>query len=576
MRKLAVNLLITVCSTLVAVLLVELALRLFWNPVFLGDKYKRDNFTWLKENVVLNSQNWRDREFDEDNKDGNFRILVLGDSYSFGWYIDDVSKTYPKILEERLSQKYPVEVMNASRHGFSLNEELDRLKNEGIWFHPNLVIVGVNSGDLVGQLPLAKKPRLKILDKSYFYQATFGQLSRFSQRREVTEIFEMFFAGDSGEFESEAAKLLEMKRAANENEAELVILVFPELNAEKPNGEYVFENYHQRMSKFGADNGILVVGPLDLFEEVEDKAELVLNPTDPHPTEKAHGLAAEALLSQYDFEKKLAEFQKVVPDIKEVKIEGVGQKIENLRHIRSIESGRRYPFVYFDAEDSLGVLERPAGIEDRKGSFLEDKLQVAKTFTHEGWPGAVIEYNVEPGQNKSGVVIPDILYGFPVVGVKEVTEYFNEGNRTETRSLYAGEVEHKDGNFRIEFESCEECFLFKLKLNVGVTQMDLGPDGEVLGVAETKILLGERESERRAVFRSDEKVGSVAMFYWEGGKTAYVYVDGVMTGVAVEMRGEKEMVAMFDQDIADGATIELPVSAELIPNLEDKVIVEYE
>lgn len=101
---------------------------------------------WSENYVTLNSLGLRDREFDIEKDPGTFRIYALGDSYTFGWLINDSQKSFPKIIEKNLQAVMPdpVEVINGPSPGFTIKEMVKRFKEEGKFLYPDLATVGIN------------------------------------------------------------------------------------------------------------------------------------------------------------------------------------------------------------------------------------------------------------------------------------------------------------------------------------------------------------------------------------------------------------------------------------------------
>ena len=88
------------------------------------------------------------RDFDYAKPEGTRRILVLGDSYTIGYEVDQ-EEAYPAILESYLRRNgFDVQVLNAGMSGSSTAEELVFLEQEGVRYHPDIVIVGFSANDL--------------------------------------------------------------------------------------------------------------------------------------------------------------------------------------------------------------------------------------------------------------------------------------------------------------------------------------------------------------------------------------------------------------------------------------------
>jgi len=78
---------------------------------------------------------------------GTKRIVVLGDSFSMGYEVS-LEDSFLVQMENRLKAAgQKVEVVNLSVSGHGTAEELLMLQNEGIKYHPDLVLVCYNSTD---------------------------------------------------------------------------------------------------------------------------------------------------------------------------------------------------------------------------------------------------------------------------------------------------------------------------------------------------------------------------------------------------------------------------------------------
>jgi hypothetical protein len=71
------------------------------------------------------------------------RIVVIGDSFAFGWGVSD-DATYSALLEAALPG---TEVVNLAVGGYGTDQMLLMLESEGIRYQPDLVIVGLVSAD---------------------------------------------------------------------------------------------------------------------------------------------------------------------------------------------------------------------------------------------------------------------------------------------------------------------------------------------------------------------------------------------------------------------------------------------
>jgi hypothetical protein len=83
---------------------------------------------------------------------GTFRVLVVGDSFAFGFGVED-EESFPALLETRLDTRFerPVEVLNAGVPGWSTDHYLLFLRTRGFALEPDLVVLAIMEND-VGDL----------------------------------------------------------------------------------------------------------------------------------------------------------------------------------------------------------------------------------------------------------------------------------------------------------------------------------------------------------------------------------------------------------------------------------------
>ena len=166
-RPLRTRLALAAFAPLVALIVgmagVEIFVRLSWDehrgrPGFyvsdpvLGQRLSPGYDGWFAGvPVTINSLGFRDtREYALAKSPKTFRILVLGDSVTFGHgALSDT--TYPFLLEQQLKQWRPDidwQVWNLGVPGYNTTQELMVLREVGPRYQPDLVIVGFFENDL--------------------------------------------------------------------------------------------------------------------------------------------------------------------------------------------------------------------------------------------------------------------------------------------------------------------------------------------------------------------------------------------------------------------------------------------
>jgi lysophospholipase L1-like esterase len=153
------NILLMLVSLFVALALCEVLLRVFGSEVLPEpdlyvtdpDVGKRMRPGWKGDEfgapVEINSKGLRDREIPYEKPPGTFRILALGDSWTFGFRMNEPD-AYPRQLERLLAERARaradarrIEVINAGVIGYSTDQEAAYLRVEGWKYQPDLVLV---------------------------------------------------------------------------------------------------------------------------------------------------------------------------------------------------------------------------------------------------------------------------------------------------------------------------------------------------------------------------------------------------------------------------------------------------
>ena len=164
-KRIATSVLATLVSVAMLGIAIEIWTRATWNEhrgtpgFFLSDPSRLQRLApgyrgWFGGvPVTINQLGFRDhREYALEKSPRTFRILVLGDSVTFG----DGSvfeHTYPFLLEQKLKAWRPDidwQVWNAAVPGYNTSQELAHLLDEGPRFQPDLVIVGFFENDFIG------------------------------------------------------------------------------------------------------------------------------------------------------------------------------------------------------------------------------------------------------------------------------------------------------------------------------------------------------------------------------------------------------------------------------------------
>lgn len=100
--------------------------------------------------IESNSKGLREDEFNKTPPEDTYRILVVGDSFTFGWGLKR-SDRYTELLEKRLnkdySQKY--QIVNAGIPGWGLKDYYKFIEHRGLDYNPDMIVVGLVGNDFI-------------------------------------------------------------------------------------------------------------------------------------------------------------------------------------------------------------------------------------------------------------------------------------------------------------------------------------------------------------------------------------------------------------------------------------------
>jgi lysophospholipase L1-like esterase len=265
--------------------------------------------------IRLNTQGYRDREYAFQKPEGAYRILVLGDSVAFGDGVP-VEETFSDQLENLLNRapelagRRPIEVINTGIRGYNTYQELLLLKEEGLRYNPDLVLlcyVGNDAEPFSNQDGLISKNqewliRLKDFVKQHSYLYAFFRKNLEVMRHRLTpkkfsENYLDQFRPDHPGWLVSYNSLKEIQRLTHERGIGFLLAVYPQLRNLGP-GEKYPEEALQVQNQVVAAGEALSIDTLDLLPVLRGHLwrELQISRRDWfHPNAFGHRLVAEAL-----------------------------------------------------------------------------------------------------------------------------------------------------------------------------------------------------------------------------------------------------------------------------------------
>lgn len=144
-------------------------------PALLGDLKSSSDLVWemntlMPYRVITNVQGFRRKE-DLSFPKTKQRILVLGDSYTFGPFLSN-PHPYPNLLDRRFLDK---EIINAGIMGYSIPDQLELFQKRAKYAEPDIVVLAVYTNDLSDlsffkRIAPGKEVKLSEIEFEFFQQ----------------------------------------------------------------------------------------------------------------------------------------------------------------------------------------------------------------------------------------------------------------------------------------------------------------------------------------------------------------------------------------------------------------------
>lgn len=240
-----------------------------------------------------------------------FRILVLGDSFSWGAGVfpqDAYPQRLENLLERMAGGALDVELDTYTRPGWNTVQEVRALGLQPPETPPDLVLLGYCLNDTERArregnddiaLPLLRRtpegPAGTLYELSFIYRRIWDRLETRRQRRAFDRYYHELYEREG--WQAAQASLDTLRALASGWQAPVVAVIFPIFD-QQLDGRYVYADLHRRIGAAMRERGFSSLDLLSAYEGV-DAQRLAVEPfTDPHPNELAHRIASQTL-AQY-------------------------------------------------------------------------------------------------------------------------------------------------------------------------------------------------------------------------------------------------------------------------------------
>lgn len=243
--------------------------------------------------VTINSAGWRDREHSVEKENGTVRIMMLGDSLTFGWGArpEDITSYRLERLLNAKEKKF--EVINTGIGNANTAMEATYFMKKAYVYKPDIVVLNYFINDAE---PTPRRTENVFLE--HFYSAVFiaGRFDALMRTYFGKADWQHYYRGlyqenEPGWLVAQSA-LKELASYCKARNIKLIVVNYPELHELSP---YPFQDITNLVaSKVKA----LSIPFLDLLPAVENQApqSLWVTKTDSHPNGKAAGLYADSIM----------------------------------------------------------------------------------------------------------------------------------------------------------------------------------------------------------------------------------------------------------------------------------------
>lgn len=270
--------------------------------------------------VNANSYGIRDSEY-SDKDASTYRILGLGDSFAFGWGVNQEDSFYKQLQSKLASSdllkrvnKENAEVINAGIPGFGTYEALEMLESLGRQYSPDLIVLAMYEGN--DYLNNKSAPRKREIYQGYLKDidtSNESELSKYAKTVSILysalhDIFNRVREKMRFKHSIEKTKtyLKDLKKYSDELNAPVFIFIIPDQDPEFYSRSAIMRKYddivagmnlydaREELLLFGEDNDINIQLLSSKFEN--NGNEIALDKNDSHFNEQGHKLAASELL----------------------------------------------------------------------------------------------------------------------------------------------------------------------------------------------------------------------------------------------------------------------------------------
>ena len=268
------------------------------NPAIGHEHIPGKNAFLMGAEVAINSKKLRNPEVEYKKPEETTRILMLGDSLTFGWGVAE-SDTPTRILERLLNQnpaKRAFQVINTGVGNYNTEMEVTYFLEEGYRFEPDAVVLNYFINDAE---PTPRRQTNFLLEWSYVYVFLKGRLDIAARQRGEGQDWEKYYLSLYDEnavgWKAAISSINKLAEYLKDRHIPLFVVHYPELHDLK---NYRFDGVREQLQRLSQKIGAEFI---DLTDSVrgETETELWVSPSDAHPNAKANTAFARVIRERF-------------------------------------------------------------------------------------------------------------------------------------------------------------------------------------------------------------------------------------------------------------------------------------
>lgn len=255
-----------------------------------------------------NARGYRDNERALSKATGVKRLLVLGDSFTWGASVE-FEDAWPQRLERGLVRRRgePWEVVTLALPGLALNDYAAQLAAEGMAYSPDAIAIGYCLNDAESKRAMKEREagyvlsdrRNPFLEQSALFRFVAGRLRATAIARERLRYHRQLYDDKNPDWAEARGALQAIGRLSRERGVPWLVVVFP-LFGNPLDDSYPFLEAHQKIALEAEKDGAKVLDLLPAYRGLRAELLVVDGVRDEHPNEIAHRIAAGAALRALD------------------------------------------------------------------------------------------------------------------------------------------------------------------------------------------------------------------------------------------------------------------------------------